>query len=104
MQVQKIQNLESRIAEYKRELSTFFTRDAPMIVGVGILVISGLLYLLDRFSPNGFPNWEWVSLILVVCLSIPALLAVKPKRPTQDDVLADQMLRRAHGLDDTVEE
>jgi hypothetical protein len=74
-----------------------------MIVGIATVVISGMLYLLDRFVPNEFHNWQYVSVILIVCISAPALLAFKPKRPSQDDVLADQRLRRLHGLDDTVE-
>lgn len=103
MRVQKIESLENRLATYRQKRFIFLTQHAPMVVGIGALVISGLLYLFDRFSPNGFPNWEWVSVVLIVCLSAPPLLAVRPTRPTQDDVLADQMLRRAHGLDDTVD-
>jgi hypothetical protein len=103
MRVQKIECLENRLANYRQERLVFLRQCVPMIVGIGAVVISGLLYLLDRFSPNGFPNWKWVSVVLVACISAPALLAMKPKRPTQDDVLADQVLRRAHGLDDTVE-
>lgn len=103
MRLQKIASLENRLSIYRRERFQFFTREAPLMVGGAAVLISLLLYLLDRYSPNGFQNWEWVSVGLVVCISAPALLSLKPKRPTEDDVLADQFLRRAHGLDDTVE-
>lgn len=104
MKVQKIANLQSRLADYKQAQFKFFTQDAPMIIGAAGVVITGLLYLVDRFSPSGFQNWEWTAVVLAVCFSMPPLLGVKPKRPTEEDVLADQALRRRHGLDDTVEE
>lgn len=103
MREKKIESLESRLASYRQERIKFLAEEAPLIIVVAAVVISGLLYLLNRYSPNGFYNWEWVSVILVVCVSAPALLALRPKRPSHDDVLADQRLRRLHGLDDTVE-
>ena len=103
MRVQEIASLERRLASYRRMRFSFYTREGPIIVSLTAVVISICMYLIDRYSPAGYPNWEWVSVILAVCISAPALLCMKPKRPTQEDVYADQNLRRIHSLNDSVE-
>jgi len=73
-------DLEDELA-YERARSEYFTQQVPMILGIATVVVTGFLYAIDRFSPNGLPNWGWTAVILIVCLSAPPLTFSKPKRP-----------------------
>lgn len=74
------QNSEEELA-YKHALTRYFTHEVPTILVVGTLVITACMYALDRFSPGGIQNWGWTTAILIVCVSMPPLTLVKPKRP-----------------------
>lgn len=67
--------------EYKQALARYLTQEVPTILVAGTLVITGFMYALDRFSPGGIQNWGWTTAILIVCVSMPPLTLVKPKRP-----------------------
>ena len=73
-------DLEDELA-CERARSEYFTQQVPMILGIATVVVIGFLYAIDRFSPNGLPNWGWTAVILIVCLSAPPLTISKPKRP-----------------------
>lgn len=102
MRIENIANLETRLAQYRQERFDFYTQQLPMFLGIGLFVLGGLLFGLHYWTGN-YANWQLHTVILAVCLTVPPALAVKPKRPTEADVLADQALRRFHGMDDTVE-
>lgn len=103
MRPQKIENLESRLARYKHERLSYLFTDALPIVALCTFVVIGLMYAMNRWIAP-YDNWLLVGAVVGACLSMPPLLATMPKRPTIDDVYADQEIRRAYGMDDTVDD
>lgn len=103
MRVQKIENLESRLARYKQERVSFIFTELTPIVSLCVLLAIGLIYAINRWV-GGYDNWFLVGAVLGACISMPPVLATMPKRPTIEDVHADQSLRRAYGMDDTVDD
>ncbi|MCK5531385.1 MAG: hypothetical protein KAI85_09035 [Halopseudomonas aestusnigri] len=103
MRVHKIENLESRLARYQHKRLRFFLAEAPSILTLGILVVSGMMYAMNIWF-GGYDNWLLVGVVVGACLSIPLLCASMPKRPTIEDVHADQAIRRAYGMHDTVDD
>lgn len=101
MRVKKIESLESRLARYEQERRDFIFKEALPIFSLSVLVALGLMYGINCWgAPND--NWLLVGTVVGACLSIPPLWSTIPKRPTIEDVHADQRIRRAHGMDDTV--
>ncbi|MBM94417.1 MAG: hypothetical protein CMI09_00995 [Oceanospirillaceae bacterium] len=103
MRVHKIESLESRLARYQQKRLRFFLMEVPSILTLGVLVVSGMMYAMN-FWFGGYENWLIVGAVLGACLSMPLLLESMPKRPTIEDVHADQSIRRAFGMDDTVDD
>lgn len=103
MRVQKIESLESRLARYEQERLNFVFKEALPILSLCALVALGLMYGINRWVV-AYDNWLLVGAVVGTCLSMPPLLATMPKRPTIEDVHADQSIRRAYGMDDTVDD
>tara|TARA_R110000851_G_scaffold7950_1_gene30558 strand:- start:18970 stop:19281 length:312 start_codon:yes stop_codon:yes gene_type:complete len=103
MRVQKIESLESRLARYEQERLSFVFKEALPIFSLCVLVALGLMYAINRWG-GAYDNWMLVGAVVGACLSMPPLLATMPKRPTIEDVHADQSIRRAYGMDDTVDD
>ncbi len=103
MRVHKIESMESRLARYEQERLSFVFTEALPIFSLGVLVAIGLMYAINRWVA-GYDNWLLVGAVVGVCLSMPPLLATMPKRPTLEDVHADQSIRHACGMDDSVDD
>lgn len=103
MHVQKIESLESRLARYKKERLSFVFTEAMPIFSLCVLISIGLMYAINRWVGT-YDNWLLVGAVIGVCLSMPPVLATMPKRPTLEDIHDDQNIRRAHGMDDTVDD
>jgi|LSQX01.2.fsa_nt_gb hypothetical protein len=105
MHVKKIESLESRLARYEQERMDFVFKEALPILSLGVLVALALMFGINHWGmPLPYDNWLLVGAVVGTCVSIPPLLATMPKRPTITDVRADQSIRRAHGMDDTVDD
>ena len=48
------------------------------------------------------PSWWLTAICTWLVLLVPPFMMMKPKRPTEQDVLQDIALRRLVGMDDTV--
>lgn len=103
MYIHKIESLESRLARYKQERMSFVYTEALPIISLCVLLAIGLMYAINRWL-TPYENWLLVGAVVGACLSMPPLLATMPKRPTIEDVHADQSIRRAYGMDDTVDD
>lgn len=103
MRVNRIEGLESRLARYEQERQAFLTTEALPIFLACVLTSVGLMYAINRWLAP-YDNWLVIGTVIGACLAMPPLLAVMPKRPTIADVHADQSLRRAYDMDDTVDD
>ncbi|MGM8936869.1 hypothetical protein ACS8E9_18650 [Pseudomonas neustonica] len=103
MRVHKVENLESRVARFKQERLSFVFTEALPIFSLCVVLSIGLMYAVNRWL-GAYDNWLIVGAVVGACLSMPPVLATMPKRPTIEDVHADQSIRRAYGMDDTVDD
>lgn len=107
MQPQPIANFEQRMNEYREEMRNFLLRECTWMLLICVLVSVGMMYLFAHFSFLGIQlpaDLDWLSLGVITggALMIPPFLMMKPRRPEPGDVKADQALRRAMGMDDSV--
>lgn len=104
MKVQLIANYEQRLQQYRDDMWRFLIHETPWILLCGLIIFLGASYAINRFV---MPSRQWGSLWLALGLAIgiilPVVFMLKPRRPSRADVLADQALRRAFGMDDTVD-
>lgn len=103
MQVHPIANLEQRLQAYRRERHNFYAGTLPWFAVGGFATTAAFLYVVQRFAPGTFAD----DIVLTAATAAPFYCVIpwavmRPRRPTQEDVLRDQALRRAHGMDDTV--
>jgi len=110
--VQKIANLQMRMASYHLEMRGFL-RDLAVMALVEACIVFPFVY----FAPTIFsallsrsvdmdrgPLVWFLAVIMWVGMLVPPFMMMKPKRPTERDVLYDIALRRQVGMDDTVAE
>jgi hypothetical protein len=106
MAVQKIANMKSRLERYEAESRKFWREDFVPLALIGLVICFGGSYLLTRvlgFDPVMGIDWRAAAACIWVLSLVPFILMKHPKKPTPSDVARDQALRRAFGMDDTVE-
>jgi len=106
MQVQPIANFEQRMTQYRQEMRDFVLLQCPWLFMASLTVSLGFMYVATHSSFQGIPpmqgDWRLLGLLAAVALMIPPIAMMKPECPTPGDVAADQALRRAMGMDDSV--
>lgn len=75
----------------------------PVAVLIALLAI--LRMYLDRTKSAGisWPEWLGLSIVIAVVAVIPVIYAKVGSRPRHEDVENDRALRRAFGMDESVE-
>lgn len=102
MEVQQIENLDNRMVRYEKARRDFYFIEVPLVLTIGLIVCVGLMGALNAWVAP--VEYWWVKGLIFACvLSVPPLKMFMPNCPSVGDVEADQELRRAFGMDDTVE-
>lgn len=106
MKIAKISSYDQRMHDYRQERRDFWMKDA-----IGYSLFAALFYGAVCYTAHkyGFPlifdmSWPVGALAIWMATIPPVIRWMHPERPTRSDVVADQLFRRAHGLDDTVDE
>ncbi len=103
MEVQKLANLDQMIQQWKLEVKTYFLKVLPSQAAVGLPFVMVVMYFLSPYIESLIElHWSLSAFIIWVCLQTPLIMAGIPRKPTQEDVNDNQTLRRAFGMDDTV--
>lgn len=106
MEVQKIASFEQHMADYRRERRHFLLVIAPVILLLGLGISVGMILLMTHFIDNEQNTTKAVltGLLWGIALSTLPIQMAWPRKPRQADVIADQELRRAFSMDDTVDD
>ncbi len=106
MKIQPIASYEQRQAQYREELRQFVLSRFSWLCVLGLMVSLGMAYVLTHCTYQGIGPIEadWFGLGLALCFVtlVPVFMMLKPVPPRPGDVAADQALRRAFGMDDTL--
>lgn len=106
MKVQKISNFENRMKKYRSDCTNFWLKEFSVFALIGAVVIFGLMYGASKipgFKPPLNLDWKQIALLLWVVAIILPIKMMHPEKPSPEDVSRDQLLRRLHGMDDSVE-
>lgn len=103
-------NKPKKLASYKTLMAQWRAerRRALLVAGAQILLIAAVLAAL-RFAFTDFPNlpswpkWMAISLGFAFTLGAPVYLVCLGSKPRPEDVEENRALRRACGMDDSVE-
>jgi hypothetical protein len=104
MEVQKIASYEQRMQEYREECLGFWLKEFTLVAAIGALVVFGGMYGLSRIGITPDLDWRVLALLLWGLMLIPPVKMLHPEKPNPNDVLRDQALRQAAGMDDSVNE
>ena len=103
MEVQKLANLDQMIQQWELEVKTYLLKVLPRQAAVGLPLVMTMMYFLSSYIGSVIElHWSLSALIIWVCLQIPLIMTGIPRKPTQADVDDNRALRRAFGMDDTV--
>ncbi len=102
MQTELLSNLEDRLARYRSECAAFYAVQLPAMFLFFVVVQLAIFYALDRYLGPLTQDWRILAVGFALMITVPPVLVMRPRKPTFDDVLRDQRLRRSFGLDDTV--
>ena len=102
MTVQPILNLEDRMRRYRSECFRVYAGELPAMFLLFLCLSLALFFAMNKYLGPLDYDWRLCALAFAVVIEILPVVMFKPKRPTQEDVLRDQALRREYGLDDTV--
>lgn len=98
----KIANLEQRLERWRQERAKFLYQEVPLILFIGVMVCSALMYIGSFTNPSLKSSWFIWGAILGVSLAITPIKMEYPQKPKQADVDADIELRKAFKMDATV--
>lgn len=102
MEVQKIAHYEQRIQEYRRECQEFWLKEFTLFAVIGAFVTFGGMYGLTRVGMTPVLGWRLLALLFWGLIMIPPVIMMHPKKPSPNDVMLDQTLRRVAGMDNSV--
>jgi len=105
MKVQMLLNFDQRMQAYREDRRNFWIKEFSSFALAGIVVTFGMMFVVSKIPGVEFPMnsnwWQFAFLFWLGAMVIPIKM-MHPKRPSPDDVLRDQALRRQFGMDDTV--
>ena len=87
-------DLNQRVAEYRKEVRMFWLQEASWIAVLGAVVIFGGAWFCARQYPqiSAALDWRVQAAVVWVFGLIAPLKMLYPRRPTQEDVEHDEML------------
>ena len=108
--VQPIANLPMRMERYRDDLARFYRDLAAIAILTALLLVPAFYFtpvILSAVSgttvdPQHVESLWPMAVLFWLGMLVPVVMLLKPKRPTQQDVLDDIALRRQVGMDDTV--
>lgn len=104
MQIQKIANYEQRKQQYRDELKTFWLVEFTAFAVIDASITFCGMYGLHKIGIEPDLDWRLSALLMWLLMLILPVKMLYPEKPCPSDILRDRALRRAAGMDDTVEE
>lgn len=96
-----ISSFDERMRDYRKECRRFYYVAIPAALLVLVASLASY-YALDAVLGPLRSDWRVVALGIALGVVVMPIYVMRPQRPSHEDVLRDQAIRRAAGLDDTV--
>ncbi len=101
---QKLSSYKTRMAKWRAELRRSLIEACVAVAALTAILAMLRIYLAStRGDVISWPAWVGLSIAFSVTLVIPVIYTTIGPRPRPEDVEHDRALRRAFGMDDTVE-
>jgi hypothetical protein len=104
MRVQKLQNYDQMLRDYKQECRDFWLKEFPVLVVIGSTITFGASYTISRLPGAAEPTLPWwmmATIVLALALMVVAKFMLPPK-PSPADVMRNRAFRASFGMDSSV--
>lgn len=104
LKTQRLSSYATRMATWTAQLRTAVIQACVQVAALTAILLMLRIYL-DRTKGSviSWPEWIGLSLAFAVVTVIPVIYVKIGPRPRPEDVESDRALRRAFGMDDTIE-